>query len=137
MFRAYHALATGAVRIDGVGLDVVEGADPPSRDQEGALINGDVEIANLYLPNYLRRRLGSATIVGLSTEWKSTGHGNGLFVRRDSGITRPEELTGRRVASHQGVHRFHPYLMREAFGVDDATLSWVAHPQEELLGVLR
>lgn len=137
MFRAYYALGTGAVKIDGVDLTVVEVADPPSRDQEEALIGGDVEIANLYLPNFLRRRLAGAPIVGLATEWKSTGHGNGLFVRRDSGIRRPEDLAGRLIASHQGVHRFHPYLMREAFGVDDTTLSWVAHPQEELLNVLR
>ena len=100
------------------------------------LVRGELDVANLYFPNFLRQRAQDAPIVGLSTEWKSTAKGNGMFVRRDAGIGSPKDLEGRLVASHQGVHRFHPYLLRRAFGVDDTTLRWVARPQGELLGTL-
>ena len=40
-------------------------ADPPSKEQEEALIRGDVQAANLYLPNFLRRKLQGAPIIGL------------------------------------------------------------------------
>jgi ABC-type nitrate/sulfonate/bicarbonate transport system substrate-binding protein len=137
MFRTYYALASGAVKADGVDLRIVEVADPPSRDQENALIDGQVQIANLYLPNFLRRKLAGAPIVGLCTEWKSTGQGNGLFVRNGGGITAAAQLAGKTIATHQGRHAFHQYLLRHAYGVDDAALNWVAFPQQELLGVLQ
>ena len=64
-------------------MKVIELPDPPSKEQEEALIRGDVQAANLYLPNFLRRKLRGAPIVGLATEWKSTMKGNGVFVRAD------------------------------------------------------
>lgn len=136
MFRTYYALATGQVRADGLDVKVIELPDPPSREQEEALIRGDVQVANLYLPNFLRRKLQDAPIVGLATEWKSTRKGNGLFVREDGPVQTPKDLEGRRIASHQGLHAIHRYLLRRAYGVDDATLHWEAHPQEELLETL-
>jgi hypothetical protein len=72
MFRTYYALAVGEVKPDGVNVKVIELADPPSKEQEEALIRGDVQAANLYLPNFLRRKLQGAPIIGLATEWKST-----------------------------------------------------------------
>src|SRR6266851_6929514 len=95
MFRTYYALRAGLVKADGIELTIVEVPDPPSRELEDILIRGDVDIANLYLPNFLERRLGGAPIIGLCTDWKSTGKGNGLFVRRN-GIRRPAELAGGR-----------------------------------------
>ena len=47
-------------------MKVIEMPDPPSRDQEEALINGDVQAANLYLPNFLQRKLQGAPIVGFA-----------------------------------------------------------------------
>ena len=55
MFRTYYALAIGQVKADGINMKVIELPDPPSNEQEDALINGDVQAANLYLPNFLRR----------------------------------------------------------------------------------
>src|SRR6185312_14220413 len=72
----------------------------------------------------------------LCTEWKSTGKGNGLFVRRN-GIKEPRVLEGRTIATHQGRHAIHQYLLKHAYGVDPARLSWIASPQETLLGLLR
>ena len=72
MFRTYYALAIGAVKMDGINMNVIEMPDPPSREQEEALINGDVQAGNLYLPNFIQRKLQGAPIVGLCTEWKST-----------------------------------------------------------------
>src|ERR1700720_1981308 len=100
MFRTYYALRAGLVKADGIELTVVEVPDPPSRELEDILIRGDVDIANVYLPNFLERRLDGAPIIGLCTEWKSTGKGNGLFVLRD-GVKHPKELEGHRIASHQ------------------------------------
>ncbi len=137
MFRTYYALATGKVRPEGFDMNVIELPDPPSREQEEALIRGDVQVANLYLPNFLQRRLQGAPIVGLCTEWKSTMKGNGLFVLRDGPVQKPEDLQGKVVGSHQGPHAIHRYLLRHQFGVDDSRLAWVSHPQEQLLAALK
>jgi ABC-type nitrate/sulfonate/bicarbonate transport system substrate-binding protein len=136
MYRTYYALRAGLVKADGLEFTIVEVPDPPSRELEEALIRGDVDIANLYLPNFLERRLDLAPIIGLCTEWKSTGKGNGLFVRRN-GIRTPADLAGRRVTTHQGRHAIHQYLLTKAYGVDGSTLTWSASPQETLIGVLR
>jgi ABC-type nitrate/sulfonate/bicarbonate transport system substrate-binding protein len=137
MFRTYYALASGAVKPDGLNIKVIELPDPPSHEQEDALIRGDVQVANLYLPNFLRRKLQGAPIVGLCTEWKSTMKGNGVFVRVGGPVEKPQELEGRRIATHQGAHAIHRYLLRHVYGVDDKTLGWESHPQEKLLDVLK
>lgn len=137
MFRTYYALAKGLVKTEGITLSVIELPDPPSHAQEEALIQGDVQVANLYLPNFLRRKIQGAPIVGISTEWKSTMKGNGIFVRADGPIKGPKDLTGRLIATHQGAHAIHRYLLKHRYGVDERTLRWESHPQEELLGVLK
>ena len=137
MFRTYYALANGLVKPDGFGLSVIEVEDPPSRAQEEALISGEVELANLYLGNFLRRKLDGAPIVGLATEWKSTAKGNGIFVRKGGPVHRPQDLAGRLLASHQGPHAIHRFMLNRLYRVPDGTLRWVSHPQEELLGVLK
>ena len=137
MFRTYYALAAGEVKPDGFNLKVIELPDPPSHEQEEALIRGDVQVANLYLPNFLRRKLQGAPIVGLCTEWKSTMKGNGMFVRKDGAVQNPTDLAGRVIGSHQGPHAIHRYLLRHRFKVDDSTLTWVSHPQERLLEALK
>ncbi|HSF59894.1 MAG TPA: ABC transporter substrate-binding protein [Candidatus Binatia bacterium] len=137
MFRTYYALATGKVKPDGFDLKVIELPDPPSREQEEALIRGEVQVANVYLPNFLERKLQGAPIIGLSTEWKSTMKGNGIFVLADGPVRKPQDLAGRLIATHQGAHAIHRYLLRHVYGVDDGTLRWESHPQERLLDVLR
>jgi len=137
MFRTYYALATGKVKPDGFDLKVIELPDPPSREQEEALIRGDVQVANVYLPNFFQRKIQGAPIIGLSTEWKSTMKGNGIFVRVDGPVQKPQDLAGRLIATHQGAHAIHRYLLRRVYGVDDDTLRWESHPQEKLLDVLR
>lgn len=137
MFRTYYALAVGKVKLDGIDMKVIELPDPPSKEQEEALIRGDVQAANLYLPNFLRRKLQGAPIIGLATEWKSTMKGNGVFVRSDGPIKTPKDLEGTLIATHQGVHAIHQYLLRRVYGVDDKTLRWESYPQEKLLDVLK
>src|ERR1043166_2311249 len=137
MFRTYYGLAVGKVKPDGFYMKVIELPDPPSHEQEDALIRGDVQVANLYLPNYLRRKIEGAPIIGLSTEWKSTNKGNGIFVRADGPVKQPQDLQGKLIATHQGAHAIHRYLLRHAYGVDDKTLRWESHPQEKLLEVLK
>ena len=137
MFRTYYALAAGKVKADGINLKVIELADPPSKEQEEALIRGEVQAANLYLPNFLRRKLQGAPVIGLATEWKSTMKGNGVFVLADGPVQTPKDLAGRLIATHQGLHAIHKYLLRRAYGLDDETLRWEEHPQEKLLGVLQ
>jgi ABC-type nitrate/sulfonate/bicarbonate transport system substrate-binding protein len=137
MFRTYYALATGKVNPDGFDLKVIELPDPPSREQEEALIRGEVQVANVYLPNFLERKLQGAPIIGLSTEWKSTMKGNGIFVLADGPVRKPQDLASRLIATHQGAHAIHRYLLRRVYGVDDGTLRWESHPQERLLDVLR
>src|SRR6266540_3300313 len=121
MYRTYYALRAGLVKADGLEFTIVEVPDPPSRELEEALIRGEVDIANLYLPNFLERRLDRAPIIGLCTEWKSTGRGNGLFVRRN-GIRTPADLAGRHVTTHQGRHAIHHYLLTRSYAVDGSTL---------------
>lgn len=138
MYRTYYALARGIIKPDGFSLSVIEVPDPPSRAQEEALIAGDVQAANLYLPNFLRCKLGDAPITGLATEWKSTAKGNGLFVLKNGPIKEPNDLAGRLIASHhQTPHATHRYLLKNCYGVAEKTLRWVSYPQEELLAVLK
>src|SRR5918999_466819 len=137
MFRTYYGLAVGKVRADGINIKVIELPDPPSKEQEEALIRGDVQAANLYLPNFLRRKLQGAPIIGLATEWKSTLKGNGVFVRADGSIKTPKDLEGRLIATHQGLHAIHQYLLRRVYAVDDAKLRWESYPQEKLLDALQ
>jgi ABC-type nitrate/sulfonate/bicarbonate transport system substrate-binding protein len=137
MFRTYYALAVGKVKPDGINMRVIELPDPPSKEQEEALIRGDVQAANLYFPNFLRRKLQGAPIIGLATEWKSTMKGNGVFVRADGPIKTPKDLEGRLVATHQGLHAIHQYLLRRVYKVDDTKLRWKSYPQEKLLDILR
>jgi ABC-type nitrate/sulfonate/bicarbonate transport system substrate-binding protein len=136
MFRTYYALASGKVKADGINMKVIELPDPPSKEQEEALIRGDVQAANLYLPNFLRRKLQGAPIIGLATEWKSTMKGNGVFVRNDGPMQTPKHLEGKLIATHQGLHAIHQYLLRRVYGVDDKTLRWESYPQEKLLDAL-
>jgi ABC-type nitrate/sulfonate/bicarbonate transport system substrate-binding protein len=63
--------------------------------------------------------------------------GNGVFVRADGPVKKPQDLAGRLIATHQGAHAIHRYLLRRVYGVADHTLRWESHPQEELIGVLR
>jgi ABC-type nitrate/sulfonate/bicarbonate transport system substrate-binding protein len=136
MFRIYYAIGAGLVKPDGLDIDVIEVPDPPSRELEQSLIRGDVDLANIYLPNFLECALDGAPIIGLCTEWKSTGKGNGIFVRRGE-IASPKALEGRKIATHQGRHAIHCYLLKNAYGLDLETLSWAASPQETLLGILQ
>lgn len=136
MFRTYYALAVGKVKADGIRMNVIELPDPPSKEQEEALIRGDVQAANLYLPNFLRRKLQGAPIIGLATEWKSTMKGNGVFVRAGGPVQTPKHLEGKLIATHQGLHAIHQYLLRRVYGVDDKKLRWDSYPQEKLLAAL-
>ncbi len=136
MFRIYYALGAGLIKDHGIEWSVIEVPDPPSRELEECLIRGDVDLANVYLPNFLERRLAGAPIVGLCTEWKSTGKGNGLFVRRGR-FAQPHALEGKTIATHQGRHAIHQYLLKHSYGVDPQRLQWAASPQETLLGILR
>lgn len=137
MYRTYYALAKGIVKPDGFTMSVIELPDPPSHEQEEALIRGDVHVANLYLPNFLRCKLEGAPIIGLCTEWKSTAKGNGMFVRKNGSVQKPEDLAGKLIGTHQGPHAIHRYLLRHRFGMDDRALRWESHPQEELLAALK
>jgi len=137
MFRTYYALATGKIKPEGFNMKVIELPDPPSREQEEALIRGDVQVANLYLPNFLRQKLQGAPIVGLSTEWKSTMKGNGIFVLKNGPIQSPQDLAGKLIVTHQGAHAVHRYLLRHVYGVDGGSLRWDSRPQEKLLDTLR
>jgi len=138
MFRTYYALAKGLVKPDGFTLSVMELPDPPSHELEEALIRGEVDVANLYLPNFLCRKVEGAPIVGISTEWKSTIKGNGIFVLADGPVKTPKDLYGRLIASHHKTpHFIHRFLLKHCYGVDEKSLRWITHPQEELLDILK
>ena len=126
------------VKPDGVNLSVVELPDPPSHALEEALIGGDVQVANLYLLRFLRHKMEGAPIVGISTEWKSTAKGNGLFILANGPIKEPSDLTGRSIATqHAGPHEVHTFLLKREYGVDVTTVQWESYPQEVLLGMLK
>jgi hypothetical protein len=115
MFRIYYALGAGLIKGRDIEWTVIEVPDPPSRELEECLIRSDVDLANLYLPNFPERRLAGAALVGLCTEWKSTDKGNGLLVRRGA-FTHPCDLEGKKIATHQGRHAIHQYLLKHAYG---------------------
>src|SRR5260370_8246216 len=76
MFRTYYALRVGLVKADGIDFTIAEVPDPPSRELEDVLIRGEVAISNVYLPNFLERRLDGPPIPALCTQSKSTRKGN-------------------------------------------------------------
>lgn len=137
MFRTYYALAKGLVKPDGFTISVVEVPDPPSDAQEKALIAGEIEVADLYYPNFLCHKIEGAEVIGIATEWKTTAKGNGIFVCANSPIQSPKDLAGCLIATHQGAHVVHRYILRHLYGVDDTTLRWASYPQEELVAVLK
>ena len=138
MFRTYYALAKGLVKPDGFTLSVTELPDPPSHELEEALIRGDIDVANIYLANFLNRKIEGAPIVGISTEWKSTAKGNGMFVLADGPVKTAQDLSGRLIASHHKTpHVTHRFLLKHCYGVDETSLRWVSYPQEELLQKLK
>lgn len=137
MFRTYYALAKGLIRPDGFDLAVIETADPPSAEQIELLVSGAVDVADLYLPSFLAQKLKGAPIVGIGTEWKTTLRGNGIFVRADSPIKIPQELGGCVIGTHQGPHVVHRYILKHLYDVDESTLKWDSHPQEELVAVIK
>ncbi len=138
MFRTYYALAKGLVKPDGFTLSVTELPDPPSHELEEALIRGDIDVANLYLANFLNQMIKGASMVGISTEWKSTAKGNGIFVMADGPVKTPQDLSGRLIASHHKTpHVTHRFLLKHCYGVDETSLRWISFPQEELLDVLK
>ncbi len=49
---------------------------------------------------------------------------------------RRKDLEGRLIATHQGLHAIHQYLLRRVYGVDDKKLRWESYPQEKLLDAL-
>ncbi len=138
MFRTYYALANGLVKPDGFTLSVTELPDPPSHELEEALIQGDIDVANLYLPNFLNRMIDGAPMVGIATEWKSTAKGNGMFVMADGPVRTAQDLAGRLIASHHKTpHVTHRFMLKHCYDVDETSLRWVSYPQEELLGRLK
>ncbi len=100
MFRTYYALAVEKVKPDGINMKVIELPDPPSKDQEEALIRGDVQAANLYLPNFLRRKLQGAPIIGLATQdaqrSRRQAHRDASGAARDSPVLAAARLWRRR-----------------------------------------
>ncbi|MBI4522842.1 MAG: ABC transporter substrate-binding protein [Deltaproteobacteria bacterium] len=137
MFRTYYGLATGRIEPEGMDISVIEVADPPSDAQPKALVSGDVDVADLYFPTFLEQAIAGAPIVGIATEWKTTARGNGIFVRADSAIRTPGDLGGCLIGTHQGPHVVHRYLLRRLYAIDDNTLRWESHPQQDLIGVLK
>ena len=137
MFRTYYALAKGLIRPDGFDLAVIEAADPPSAEQIELLVSGAVDAADLYLPSFLAQRIKGAPILGIATEWKTTSRGNGIYVRADSPITTPKQLTGRIIGTHQGPHVVHRYILKHLYNVDESRLSWDSHPQAELIEAIK
>lgn len=76
--------------------------------------------------------------MGISTEWKSTAKGNGMFVLADGPVKTAQDLSGRLIASHHKTpHVTHRFLLKHCYGVDETSLRWVSYPQEELLQKLK
>jgi len=63
-------------------------------------------------------------------------HHDAILHNTRAGIHVPKDLEGRLIATHQGVHAIHKYLLRRVYGLDDEKLRWESYPQEKLLGVL-
>jgi ABC-type nitrate/sulfonate/bicarbonate transport system substrate-binding protein len=137
MFRTYYALAKGLVRPEGFDLAVREAADPPSAEQIELLVSGAVDVADLYFPSFLEQRLKGAPLIGIATEWKTTLRGNGIFVRAGSAIKVPQQLGGRIIGTHQGPHVVHRHLLKHVYQVDESSLKWDSHPQEELVAAIK
>ena len=118
----YAAQLKGFYRDEGLDVELVEGS--PARPPLQMVLDGQAEFA-VSDTEVLLARMSGRPVVAIATIFQHSPYV--LLTRRDSGISRPSDLAGRRVmlAGDRNEVQFFAMLMRE--GVARESISVVRH----------
>jgi 4,5-dihydroxyphthalate decarboxylase len=127
-----RALADGSVRPEGIEITYV--ALDPGELFERVARHREFPVAEMSLATFLNLLArGDDGLVGIPVFPSRSFRHNAIYVNRDAGITRPEDLRGRRVGTMQYQLTLNLWLrgiLEEDFGVRPSDVTWVFGGQD-------
>lgn len=127
-----RALADGSIRPEGIEIDYV--ALDPGELFERVARHREFPIAEMSLATYLNLiARGDDGLIGIPVFPSRSFRHDAIYVNRDAGITRPEDLRGRRVGTMQYQLTLNLWLrgiLAEDHGIRPSDLTWVLGGQD-------
>lgn len=127
-----RALADGSVRPEGIDIDYV--ALDPGELFERVARHREFPVAEMSLATYLNLvARGDDGLVGIPVFPSRSFRHNAIYVNRDAGIGRPEDLAGRRVGTMQYQLTLNLWLrgiLAEDHGLRPSDMTWVFGGQD-------
>jgi 4,5-dihydroxyphthalate decarboxylase len=123
-----EAIRTGAVQIEGIDVTYVPIQSPPEIFAR-MMKASEFDVSEMSLSSYLSNRVrGNFPFVGLPVfPSRVFRHGN-VFINRKSGISKPQDLAGRRVGTfgyRQTASVWIRGILEDEYGVDAKSIVWV------------
>ncbi|MCE0762035.1 ABC transporter substrate-binding protein [Pseudonocardia kujensis] len=120
-------LATGAVRCEGVDLNVLE--MPVEEIFHRFIAHRQFDVSEVSMGKFSAlRAAGDDSLVGLPVFPSRMFRHSSIYVRRDSGLTDPARLAGLRVGIPEWAQTAAVYsrgLLQHRYGVDLSSITWV------------
>jgi len=127
-----HGLADGSVRPEGIAIDYV--ALEPGELFDRVVRHREFPVAEMSLATYLNLLArGDDGLVGIPVFPSRAFRHSAIYVNRDAGIRRPEDLRDRRVGTMQyqiTVNLWLRGILEEDHGVRPSDLTWVLGGQD-------
>jgi 4,5-dihydroxyphthalate decarboxylase len=127
-----RALADASVRPEGIDIDYV--ALDPGELFERVARHREFPVAEMSLATYLNLRArGDDGLVGIPVYPSRSFRHNAIYLHRDSGVGRPEDLRGKRVGTMQYQLTLNLWLrgiLEEDHGVRPQDMTWVFGGQD-------
>jgi 4,5-dihydroxyphthalate decarboxylase len=127
-----RALADGSIRPEGIDLDYV--ALDPGELFERVARHREFPVAEMSLATYLNLvARDDVGLVGIPVFPSRSFRHNAIYVNRDAGVARPEDLAGRRVGTMQYQLTLNLWLrgiLAEDHGVRPSDMTWVLGGQD-------
>jgi 4,5-dihydroxyphthalate decarboxylase len=127
-----RALAEGSIRPEGLDIDYV--ALDPGELFERVARHREFPVAEMSLATYLNLvARGDDGLVGIPVFPSRSFRHDSIYVNRDAGIARPEDLRGRRVGTMQYQLTLNLWLrgiLSEDHGVEPSDMTWVFGGQD-------
>ena len=133
-YESVRALKEGAVRVDGVALNMLTDMDSSTRHWR-MLRNREFDVCELSLSSYLAARDRGWPLAAIPVFLHRRFRHGFIFVNRAAGIAEPRDLTGRRI----GVKTFQTTailwmrgIMEHEYGVPHTAVEWVSELAEDV-----
>jgi 4,5-dihydroxyphthalate decarboxylase len=127
-----HGLADGSVQPEGIEIDYV--ALDPGELFERVARHREFPVAEMSLATYLNLLArGDDGLVGIPVYPSRSFRHNAIYLNRDAGIARPEDLRGKRIGTMQYQLTLNVWLrgiLEEDFGVRPSEMTWVFGGQD-------